>query len=44
MKKYRMEMEGSFYRIYALKSFSNVKKGDKGGLIERESNLSHDGT
>ena len=29
------------YRIKALKSFGDVKKGDLGGYIESESNLSH---
>ena len=32
-----------FYRIIALRDFSNVKKGDKGGYIEKESNLSQTG-
>ena len=31
------------YRIEALKDFGWVKKGDKGGFIEREYNLSHNG-
>jgi carbonic anhydrase/acetyltransferase-like protein (isoleucine patch superfamily) len=31
------------YRIRALRSFSDVKEGDLGGWIEKESNLSHDG-
>ena len=30
-------------RIKALKDFEDVKKGDKGGFIEDEHNLSHDG-
>lgn len=30
-------------RINALKDFVDVKKGDKGGFIEDEHNLSHDG-
>ena len=30
-------------RIEALKDFRDVKKGDKGGFIEDEHNLSHDG-
>ena len=30
-------------RIKALKDFGDVKKGDKGGFIEDEHNLSHDG-
>ena len=31
------------FRIKALKDFEDVKKGDKGGFIEDEHNLSHDG-
>ena len=31
------------YRIKALKKFGNVKKGDLGGFIEKEDNLSQDG-
>lgn len=30
------------HRIVAVRSFGNVKKGDKGGWIEKESNLSHE--
>ena len=33
----------TLYRIEALKDFANVKKGDKGGYIESENNLSHIG-
>ena len=33
----------TLYRIEALKDFTNVKKGDKGGYIESEDNLSHIG-
>lgn len=33
----------TLYRIQALKNFSDVKAGDKGGWIERESNLSQEG-
>ena len=33
----------TLYRIEALKDFGDVKKGDKGGFIEDEYNLSHDG-
>ncbi len=33
----------TLYRIRALKDFNSVKKGDLGGYIEKESNLSHDG-
>ncbi|EJF88001.1 hypothetical protein ME1_00965 [Bartonella vinsonii subsp. arupensis OK-94-513] len=31
------------YRIRALKDFADVKKGDLGGYIEKQSNLSHKG-
>jgi carbonic anhydrase/acetyltransferase-like protein (isoleucine patch superfamily) len=31
------------FRIEALKDFSNVKTGDKGGWVEKESNLSQEG-
>lgn len=31
------------HRIEALRDFGNIKKGDKGGLIESEGNLSQDG-
>ena len=44
-KKYELipsDMEGLF-RIKALKDFSNVKKGDIGGYVESEKNLSQDG-
>ena len=33
----------TLYRIEALKDFANVKKGDKGGYIEKEDNLSQRG-
>ena len=36
--------ERTVYRIRALKDFGNVKKGDLGGYIESEDNLSHEGT
>ena len=41
-KKYKTKLdpETGLLRIIALKNFSDVKKGDKGGLIEKESNLS----
>ena len=42
-KKYRMKREGALYRIYAVRSFSDVEVGQKGGLIEKENNLAHDG-
>lgn len=47
-KKYKLTDEAikhcgkTLYRIEALRDFSNVKKGDKGGFIESENNLSHD--
>lgn len=54
MKKYEITSESkvidtimiskkTVYRIKALKDFSDVKKGDLGGWIESERNLSHDG-
>ena len=42
-KKYKTVPEGGMLRIIALKDFSDVKKGDRGGLIEKEANLSHIG-
>ena len=33
----------TLYRIQALKDFSNIKAGDKGGWIEKEENLSQEG-
>ena len=33
----------TLYRIKSLKDFGNVKKGDKGGFIEKECNLSQSG-
>jgi len=44
-KKYELipsDREGLF-RIKTLKNFNNVKKGDIGGYVESEDNLSHDG-
>lgn len=49
MKKYELTenkkeyMGHVLYRIKAIKSFSDVKKGDIGGWIEKESNLSQAG-
>lgn len=43
-KKYKMIPEGSMYRVEALRNFGVVKKGDVGGLVENECNLSHYGT
>lgn len=38
------KVEGkTLYRIVALKNFSDIKKSDKGGYIEKESNLSQNG-
>jgi hypothetical protein len=49
-KKYKIREDLSaeysartLYRIEALKNFSNVKKGDLGGWIEKEENLSQKG-
>ena len=41
--KYELIKEEDFYRIKALKDFGDVKKGDIGGLIEAEKNLSQEG-
>ncbi len=35
--------EGAFRRIVALRDFGDVKKGDIGGWVATEDNLSHDG-
>jgi bacterial transferase hexapeptide repeat protein len=50
MQKYKLiestaiEYEGhKLYRIEALRDFANVKKGDRGGYVETENNLSHEG-
>ena len=49
MKKYKLTDEcitigeHKLYRIEALIDFGWVKKGDKGGFIESEKNLSHNG-
>ena len=48
-KKYKLTKEYIFlfgkklYRIKALKDFANVRKGDKGGFVESEANLSQEG-
>ena len=48
-KKYKLTEETinvdgrTLYRIEALRDFGNVKKGDKGGYVEKESNLSQYG-
>lgn len=37
-----IEVEGkTLYRIEALKDFGKIKKGDKGGFVQSEDNLSH---
>ena len=33
----------TLYRIRALRDFEHIKKGDLGGYIEQENNLSHEG-
>ena len=49
MKKYELTLETkeidgrTLYRIRALRDFGTVKKGDLGGWIEGEWNLSHNG-
>ena len=48
-KKYKLTTETKtvsgikLYRIEALRDFGDVKKGDKGGWIEKEGNLSQEG-
>ncbi|UEA63077.1 hypothetical protein LK429_00355 [Hoylesella buccalis] len=49
-KKYRLLVDETItvsgrtlYRIEALRDFEYVKKGDKGGYVESEDNLSHVG-
>lgn len=48
-KKYKLTDEtinlngATLYRIEALKDFDEIKKGDKGGFIESENNLAHEG-
>lgn len=48
-KKYKLTNESvivngkTLYRIKSLKDFGNVKKGDKGGFVEKEENLSQSG-
>ena len=48
-KKYKLtdvtiNLNGAtLYRIEALKDFGEIKKGDKGGFIESENNLAHEG-
>ena len=49
-KKYRLTTESIFlcfgkklYRIEALKDFGDIRKGEKGGFVESEDNLSQEG-
>ena len=45
MKKYKLTKEVfgiKLYRIEATRSFGNVEKGEKGGFIEKEDNLSQE--
>ena len=48
-KKYKLtdetiDVKGkTLYRIEALKDFGEIKNGDKGGFIESENNLAHEG-
>jgi carbonic anhydrase/acetyltransferase-like protein (isoleucine patch superfamily) len=48
-KKYKLTDESividgiTLYRIEALRAFGRVKKGEKGGFVESEENLSHSG-
>jgi len=42
-KKYKTKKEGNMLRIIALKDFAEFEKGQLGGLIEKEENLSQDG-
>ena len=48
-KKYKLTEESikfngkTLYRIESLRDFGTIKKGDKGGFIESERNLSHEG-
>lgn len=43
-KKYILHhKQGNFWRIQACKNFSDVKKGDFGGFVKSEENLSHKG-
>ena len=50
MKKFELTAEfvtnvfgKKLFRIKALVAFGNVEKGELGGFIEKEDNLSHDG-
>lgn len=41
--RYMVVGDHKLYRIKAIRDFGNVKEGDLGGFIEKESNLSHEG-
>ncbi len=41
--KYRLEPEGGLFRLYAVRGFGSVCAGARGGLVEGEHNLSHEG-
>jgi hypothetical protein len=41
--KYELIEECGLLRLMSLKDFANVKKGDKGGLVSCDKNLSQDG-
>ena len=44
LKEHMTVLDGvKMYRIQALKDFSDVKKGDVGGIVESERNLSQNG-
>lgn len=49
-KKYRLTNETvtiadvTLYRIQAMRDFGNVRKGERGGFIQSEKNLSHEGS
>ena len=38
-----LTQDRTLYRVRYLRDFANIKKGDLGGYIEKEENLSHDG-
>ena len=43
-RDYTINFDGrTLYRIRALRDFGDVKKGDLGGFVEKEDNLSHNG-
>ena len=40
---YTIECHRNLYQLQAIRDFGDIKAGDLGGYIEKESNLSHDG-